>query len=170
MAELELTAPGWPAGPAGPDCDPDWLGTAIDLAQHNIEAGGRPFGAVVVLDGEPVATGVNEVLARNDPTAHAELLAIREACAALKDISLAGAVLYSSCEPCPMCLAAAMWAGLAAVIYGADTGAAAEAGFEDEKLYELFAQPRDTWPMPIRQQVRASAEDPLREWSRRQNG
>lgn len=149
---------------------PDWLGTAIALAQRNVEAGGRPFGAVVVMDGELLATGVNEVLARRDPTAHAELLAIRAACGVRDSISLAGAVLYTSCEPCPMCLSAMRWAQLTEIVYGADTDTAARAGFEDKELYELFTLPRDAWPMTIRQETHNSAEGPFSEWTRREKG
>ena len=152
--------------PTGSERDTDWLGKAIALAQDNVEAGGWPFGAVIVLDGSVVATGVNEVLAKGDPTAHAELLAIREACSVLGDINLSGAVLYASCEPCPMCLAAMRWAGLTEIVYGADNDTAARAGFEDKELYDLFQRPRDTWPMTIRQQPHDQAEDPLNEWGR----
>jgi guanine deaminase len=181
VAELELTDTGGvrlPAGsteptestgPTGPAGDTSWMDMAIALAQSNVEAGGRPFGAVVVLNGTLLATGVNEVVARNDPSAHAEILAMRQACAVLKDISLAEAVLYSSCEPCPMCLAAMRWAELGEVVYGADSRAAARAGFEDRELYELFRLPRESWPMRIRQQKLAhGAEGPLNEWKRRE--
>lgn len=147
--------------------DTDWLGKAIALAQDNVEAGGWPFGAVIVLDGAVLATGVNEVLAKGDPTAHAEVMAIREACRALDDISLSGAVLYASCEPCPMCLAAMKWAGLSEVVYGADSDSAARAGFDDKEIHDLFQRPRDTWPMAVRQQSHDRAEDPLSEWGRR---
>ena len=149
------------------DRDTDWLGKAIALARDNVETGGWPFGAVIVLDGAVVATGVNEVLAKGDPTAHAEVMAIRGACSVLNDISLSGAVLYASCEPCPMCLAAMRWAGLTEIVYGAERDAAARAGFQDEELYDLFTQPRDTWPMAVRQQSHNLAEDPLSEWQRR---
>lgn len=152
------------------DYGTDWLGTAIALAQRNVEAGGWPFGAVIVADGELVATGVNEVLARRDPTAHAELLAIRAACGVLDDISLSGAVLYTSCEPCPMCLSAMMWAQLTEIVYAADSDAAAEAGFEDREHYALFTTPRAAWPMTVRHQKHESAEGPFGEWVRRERG
>ncbi|ACU72385.1 CMP/dCMP deaminase zinc-binding [Catenulispora acidiphila DSM 44928] len=145
----------------------DWLGQAIALAQDNVEAGGWPFGAVIVRDGAVIATGVNEVLADGDPTAHAEMLAIREACRVLKDINLAGAVLYASCEPCPMCLAAIKWAGLTGIVYAADRESSARAGFPDKEIYDLFDQPRDAWPMDIRQQAHDHAEEPLTDWGRK---
>ena len=145
----------------------DWLGQAIALAQDNVAAGGWPFGAVIVRDGAVIATGVNEVLANGDPTAHAEMLAIREACRVLKDVDLAGAVLYASCEPCPMCLAAIRWAGLTEIVYAADRESSARAGFPDKEIYNLFDQPRDAWPMDIRQQAHGHAEEPLTEWGRK---
>lgn len=156
------------AGSATSADDAHWLDMAIALAHRNVETGGRPFGAVVVLAGTLVATGVNEVLARNDPTAHAEILAIRQACAVLKTASLSDAILYASCEPCPMCLAATRWADLAEIVYGADTAAAAQAGFEDQELYDLFTRPRRDWPLSMRRlRMPHGAEGPLNEWRRR---
>src|SRR5690242_11670509 len=97
--------------------DHDALLQAIDLATRNVEEGGGPFGAVVVRDGQVIATGQNRVTRDNDPTAHAEVVAIRRACAALDDFSLAGCTLYASCEPCPLCLAACLWARLDRVVF-----------------------------------------------------
>ena len=109
---------------------------AIDLAVENVRSGrGGPFGAVVVKDGKIVATGSNQVTTSNYPTAHAEVVAIRAACAALGTFQLDGCDLYSSCEPCPMCLAAAYWARLDAVYFGASAADAARAGFDDAFLY-----------------------------------
>lgn len=156
--------------PAGPDGGPDWLGMAIDLARDNVAAGGWPFGAVIVGDGVLLATAVNKVPAGNDPTAHAEIRAIQEACAVLDSPSLDGAVLYSSCEPCPMCMAAAAWAGLAAVVYGAGSDAAARAGFDDQEIYGLFDRPRDTWTMSVSQQGHRLAQSPMDAWNRSRRG
>lgn len=154
-------------GPASGQ-DTDWLGKAITLARDNAQAGGRPFGAVIVQNGKVLATAVNTVLADHDPTAHAELAAIREACAALKQMQLTDAVLYSSCEPCPMCLAAALWAGVKEVVYGADRDTATRVGFEDQEIHELLTGSRDDWPMAMRHQDTGSAaEAVLDEWSRR---
>jgi tRNA(Arg) A34 adenosine deaminase TadA len=117
--------------------NPEFLHRAIALATQNVAAcAGGPFGAVVVRDGKIVGEGVNSVTASPDPTAHAEINAIRSAARALKTFTLAGCQLYSSCEPCPMCLAAAYWARLDAVYYGASTADAARAGFDDAILYE----------------------------------
>ena len=100
--------------------DAAWLQQVIDLAVANVAAGGGPFGALIVRDGELLAPGVNRVTRDLDPTSHAEVCAIRAACQKIEDFSLAGCVLYTSCEPCPMCLAASLWAHLDRVVYAAD--------------------------------------------------
>jgi tRNA(Arg) A34 adenosine deaminase TadA len=123
---------------------------AIDLATENVVSGaGGPFGAVVVRDGEVVATGVNRVTATNDPTAHAEVVAIRAACKALGDFQLTGCEVYTSCEPCPMCLAALYWSRCDAIYYGNTAADAAAAGFDDSFLYEEIARPLDQRKIPI---------------------
>ena len=110
---------------------------AIALSRRGMEGGaGGPFGAVVVKDGQVVAEGWNQVTSTNDPTAHAEVVAIRRACAALGRFDLRGAVLYTSCEPCPMCLAAAYWARVDAVVFGNARDEAAAIGFDDQWLYD----------------------------------
>ena len=112
--------------------NPEFLRRAIALATRNvITAAGGPFGAVVVRDGKIVGEGANSVTSTNDPTAHAEVNAIRAATKALRTFTLGGCELYTSCEPCPMCLAAAYWARLDAVYYGASAADAARAGFDD---------------------------------------
>ncbi len=119
--------------------NPEFLRRAIALATQNVaEARGGPFGAVIVRDGKIVGEGVNSVTATNDPTAHAEVNAIRAAAKTLGTFTLAGCELYTSCEPCPMCLAAAYWARLNAVYYGASAADAARAGFDDAFLYGEF--------------------------------
>jgi guanine deaminase len=116
--------------------NPEFLRRAIALATRNVlTATGGPFAAVVVRDGKIVGEGANSVTAANDPTAHAEVNAIRAAARALGTFTLAGCELYTSCEPCPMCLAAAYWARLDAVYYGASAADAARAGFDDAFLY-----------------------------------
>lgn len=97
--------------------DTAWLGRAVALAVENVEQGGGPFGALVVRNRALVASGVNRVVSDLDPTAHAEVVAIRAACRDLRDFALAGATLYSSCEPCPLCLAAALWSRVDRVPY-----------------------------------------------------
>jgi guanine deaminase len=116
--------------------NPEFLRRAIELATQNVTAAqGGPFGAVIARDGRIVGEGVNSVTAANDPTAHAEINAIRAAAESLGTFTLAGCELYTSCEPCPMCLAAAYWARLDAVYYGASAADAARAGFDDAFLY-----------------------------------
>jgi guanine deaminase len=117
--------------------NPIFMQKAIDLATENVISGrGGPFGAVIVRDGEIVATGANLVTATNDPTAHGEIVAIRNACTSLATFELKGCHIYSSCEPCPMCLAAIYWARCEAIFYGNCAADAAAAGFDDAYLYE----------------------------------
>ena len=120
----------------------DFMRRAIALAVENVAKGGGPFGAVIVKEGVVVATGVNRVTANNDPTAHAEVNAIREACTKLGTFDLSGCVLYTSCEPCPMCLGAIYWAHLDKIYYGANQHDAAEVNFDDSFIYrELELEP-----------------------------
>jgi tRNA(Arg) A34 adenosine deaminase TadA len=117
--------------------NPEFMQQAIELAIENVTLGrGGPFGAVIVRRGEVIATGVNEVTATNDPTAHAEVVAIRKACRALEDFSLPECAIYTSCEPCPMCLGAIYWARMDKMYYSATAAQAAAAGFDDAFLYE----------------------------------
>ncbi|MCL2711564.1 MAG: nucleoside deaminase, partial [Planctomycetaceae bacterium] len=111
---------------------------AVEAARKGMAAGmGGPFGAVVVRDGEVVAVAHNEVLGTNDPTAHAEIVAIRKATATLGRFDLSDCTLYSTCEPCPMCLSAIHWAGIRTLYFGADRHDAAGGGFDDEFIYQL---------------------------------
>ncbi len=114
---------------------------AIALATENVAKGGGPFGAVIVKDGEIIATGVNRVTSNCDPTAHAEVQAIREAAAKLQTFNLSGCTIYASCEPCPMCLAAIYWAHIDRLYYAADKSDAAKAGFDDSFIYDEFTRP-----------------------------
>jgi tRNA(Arg) A34 adenosine deaminase TadA len=132
--------------------NPEFLRHAIRLATENVESGaGGPFAAVIVRDGQVVGEGVNTVTDSNDPTAHGEVNAIRAACKALGTFTLAGCELYTSCEPCPMCLAAAYWARLDAVYYGASAADAARAGFDDAFLYEEMRKAPDARTLPATQ-------------------
>jgi len=130
--------------------NPEFMKQAIALATENVTSGrGGPFGAVVVKDGKVIATGANCVTANNDPTAHAEVMAIRAACAALGSFSLEGCELYTSCEPCPMCMAATYWARCKAVFYGCVAADAAKAGFDDEFLYDELKKPLNERALPM---------------------
>jgi guanine deaminase len=124
--------------------NPEFLRRAITLATQNVaNSTGGPFGAVIVHDGKIIGEGANSVTATNDPTAHAEVNAIRAAAKSLGTFTLAGCDLYTSCEPCPMCLAAAYWARVDNVYYGASAADAARAGFDDAFLYDELRKNSD---------------------------
>ena len=144
--------------------DTDWLSIAVELAVTNVADGGGPFGAVIVADGIQLATGQNLVTKNNDPTAHAEVVAIRNACTSRANFALPGTVLYASCEPCPLCLSAALWARVGRVVYAADRHDAAKGGFDDRTFYELFSQDRDTWPTPVQAVSLPGAVRPFDAW------
>jgi guanine deaminase len=113
-----------------------FLHRAIEIAICGIENGGGPFGAVITKDGEKISESFNKVVLTNDSTAHAEVVAIREASSLLRSHDLSGCTLYSSCEPCPMCLGAIYWAGIKKVVYACDRIDAENAGFSDKLIYE----------------------------------
>ena len=139
---------------------------AIALATENVRIGhGGPFGAVIVRDGEVIASGVNQVSATNDPTAHAEITCLRNACTKLGVFELTNCVLYSSCEPCPMCLAAIYWARCAALFYGNTAQDAAEAGFDDAHLYEQIRRPVEGRDFPSTNLMREEALESFSVWS-----
>lgn len=149
--------------PESPD-DAAWVSRAVALAVANVADGGGPFGALVVRDGVLLASGVNRVVPTLDPTAHAEVVAIRGACRELGDFALAGATLYSSCEPCPLCLAATLWARIGRVVYTATRADAEAAGFDDRRFYELFGTPPSQWPTPAARIVVPTAHEPFEAW------
>lgn len=137
---------------------------AVELATANVAEGGGPFGAVLVADGVSIATGQNRVTRDNDPTAHAEVVAIRTACSSRGEFALPGATLYASCEPCPLCLSAALWARVGRVVYAADRDDAANGGFDDRTFYDLFARDRSTWPTRVEAMPVAGAVRPFDTW------
>lgn len=118
------------------ETDRRFMQMAIDLSVENIDQGGGPFGAVIVRDGELVAMGANRVVPNNDPTAHAEVVAIRNACAKLHTFDLKGCTVYTSCEPCPMCLSALYWAGIERICYANTKRDAAAIEFDDSFIYD----------------------------------
>ena len=141
---------------------------AIRQAVENVRSGrGGPFGAAVVKDGKVIATGVNLVTATNDPTAHAEVLAIREACLALGTFQLSGCEIYTSCEPCPMCLGAIYWARPERVYFAASAGDAAAAGFDDSFIYEELKIAHRQRKIPFESMMPESGLEPFREWERK---
>jgi guanine deaminase len=144
--------------------DAEWLERAVALALSNVAHGGGPFGAVVVRDGALLAEGQNRVTRDTDPTAHAEVQAIRAACRAVGDFALPGATVYSSCEPCPMCLSTALWARVDRIVFAADRHDAARGGFDDRVFYELFETPRERWDVRVEQQRPDGAAAPFDAW------
>jgi guanine deaminase len=138
---------------------------AIQLSMENVQSGrGGPFGAVVVKDGAIIAEGANQVTSTNDPTAHAEVVAIREACRKLGVFDLDGCEIYCSCEPCPMCLGAIYWARLSR-IYFANAGAdASKIGFDDLLIYRELARPHSERKIPMIQMMREEALAAFRAW------
>ncbi len=147
--------------------DAQYLARAINLATANVAAGGGPFGAVVVTADGSVWDGVNRVTANNDPTAHAEVTAIRAAGAGTGTHDLSGAVLYTSCEPCPMCLASSLWARLDRVVFAADRHDAARAGFDDAVFYEYFETPVEQRSLQVTQlaALDVPATTPFEAWT-----
>jgi guanine deaminase len=138
---------------------------AIALATENVVSGtGGPFGAVIVRDGKIIATGVNQVTSTNDPTAHAEVVAIRAACKALGDFQLHGCEVYTSCEPCPMCLSALYWSRCDAIFYGNSAADAAAAGFDDSFLYEEVNRPLDQRRIPTKRLLGEEAIENFNQW------
>ena len=134
---------------------PDFMRRAIALALDNVRSGqGGPFAAIVVKEGRIIAEGANRVTAANDPTAHAEIVAIREACRALGSFRLSGCELYTTCEPCPMCLGAIYWARPARVYFGATAADAAAAGFDDAVIYNELKVPPGNRRIPMGQLLR----------------
>jgi tRNA(Arg) A34 adenosine deaminase TadA len=142
-----------------------WMARAIALAAENARSGqGGPFGAVVVRGDEEIASGVNQVTSSLDPTAHAEVVAIRAACAKLGSFQLDGCEIYSSCEPCPMCLGAIYWARPSRVFFAASASDAAAAGFDDSFIYEQLPLPPDNRSIPMHQVMREEAQAAFRDW------
>lgn len=142
----------------------EWMREAVRLSVENVKNGGGPFGALIVKDGELVATGVNRVTDSCDPTAHAEVNAIRSACKKLHTFNLEGCELYTSCEPCPMCLGAIYWAHLDKVYYGNTKDDAKKIGFDDSFIYDELAVPRAERCLKTEALLRDEAIEAFRLW------
>lgn len=138
---------------------------AIRLADESVRRGGGPFGAVIVKDGEIVAGSSNSVTLDNDPTAHAEVNTIREACRRLGTFDLSGCTIYTSCEPCPMCLGAIYWARIGRIFYGNTRKDARDIDFADDFIYEELDRPMDERAVPITPLLRDEALHTFRLWS-----
>jgi guanine deaminase len=141
-----------------------YMKKAIELSQKNIQSGGGPFGAVIVKDGKIIGEGWNKVTANNDPTAHAEVEAIRQACKNLSDFDLSGAEIYTSCEPCPMCLSAIYWARLSKIYYANTKKDAASIQFDDDFIYTEIPKPMSERKISMTQLMRDEAFEVFKQW------
>ncbi|GAA4828959.1 nucleoside deaminase [Algivirga pacifica] len=148
--------------------DIQFMQRAIQWAQKGVEApGGGPFGAVIVKDGEIIAEGHNLVVGTNDPTAHAEMVVIREACQKLNSYQLEGCIIYTSTEPCPMCFGAIYWSRPDKVFYACDNWDAAQAGFDDRFIYKELEKPMEDRKIPFEQIMREEGVKVFEEWGRK---
>ena len=145
--------------------DARFMRMAIEIADRNVDQGGGPFGAVIVRNGEVIATGANRVTPTCDPTAHAEVSAIREACRKLGVFKLEGCTVYSSCEPCPMCLSALYWAGVERICYGNRKADAARINFDDSFIYDQLALDYNQRSIKCENFLRDEAQSSFRKWS-----
>ena len=143
----------------------EFLAKSIELATANVLNSGGPFGAVIVTADGKTFDGVNRVTATNDPTAHAEVTAIRRACSELGTFDLTGATLYTSCEPCPMCLASAYWARVARIVYANTRQDAAEIGFDDSLIYDEIPKPVSERLIPMDHQPSLEARAVFDAWA-----
>lgn len=142
------------------------MSKAINLSEYGMDNNfGGPFGAVIVKNGEVIAEGFNNVTSSNDPTAHAEITAIRNACKKLNTFDLSGCELYTSCEPCPMCLAAIYWARIEKIYYANTKEDAANINFDDDFIYQEFAKPKNNRSIPVEQIGREGAIKIFNKWS-----
>ena len=145
-----------------------YMELAIDLAKDNVKKGfGGPFGAVIVKDGEVIAQAANSVTSTNDPTAHAEVNAIRQACKKLNTFNLSGCEIYASCEPCPMCLSAIYWARIDKVYVAATKKDAADAGFDDEFIYKELDLPETKRQLKTSELLMEEGQKPFIEWKQK---
>ncbi|HWG05854.1 MAG TPA: nucleoside deaminase [Beijerinckiaceae bacterium] len=144
--------------------DADLMRRAIALSCESVESGGGPFAAIVVRDGEIVGEGINRVVPNADPTAHAEIVAIRAACRTLGSHVLDRAAIYTSCEPCPMCLGAIYWARLSRIVYGNSRSDAAAIGFDDDAIYREVAAPIEDRKIPLERLMAEEARQAFDLW------
>jgi guanine deaminase len=148
------------------DLNRKFMKMAIALSEQNVKkALGGPFGAVIVKDGKLIAKGVNKVTRSNDPTAHAEVSAIRIACKKLNTFDLTGCVIYTSCEPCPMCLGAIYWARISSIYYANTKRDAADIGFDDQFIYDELDLPMNQRKLPIEQLMRDESQQAFKQWA-----
>jgi tRNA(Arg) A34 adenosine deaminase TadA len=141
-----------------------YMSRAIETSIENVRNGGGPFAALIVKEDVIIAVGVNQVTAMNDPTAHAEIVAIREACRRLGSFQLTGCDVYTTCEPCPMCLGAIYWARPARVFFGNTREDARDIGFDDDFIYQQIAKPLGERSIPMIPLMRDEAQAAFRAW------
>ena len=147
-----------------------WIDRVIELAIKNVQSGqGGPFASVVVRDGVILGEGANLVTSTNDPSAHAEIIAIRQACQKLRSFELRGCEIYSSCEPCPMCLGAIYWARLASIYFAASKDDASQSGFDDFFIYQEFSRRGDQRKIPMVRMMNNKALEPFHTWEQQPN-
>lgn len=146
------------------DYHEQWMNRAIELSIQNIDAGGGPFGAVIVKDNQIIAEGFNRVTALNDPTMHAEIMAIRNACKNLQTFDLSGCIIYTSCEPCPMCLGAIYWAKISQIYFANTQQDADSIGFSDEFIYKEIEKPFQMRTLQTHQILREKALIAFEKW------
>ena len=151
------------------EADKKLMREAIRLACESVDNGGGPFGAVIVKDGEIVASGSNRVTLDIDPTAHAEVTTIRLACKKLNTFDLSGCTIYTSCEPCPMCLSAIYWAHIGRIFYGGTRKDAADAGFADDFIYEELDRPMESRTIPIIPLLHRDSLASFRQWTAKED-
>lgn len=150
--------------------DKQFMNRAMELALQGMQNNqGGPFGCVIVRENKIAGEGNNRVILLNDPTAHAEMVAIRDACSKLGTFQLTGCDIYSTCEPCPMCLGAIYWARPARVIFACRRGDAADAGFDDDFIYRELQQPPGDRSIPMISMYREKAQDLFDRWKRKEN-
>lgn len=137
---------------------------AIELSRESYRCGGGPFGAVIVKEDVVIGEGVNAVIKNNDPTAHAEIVAIRRACEKLSTFDLSGSSIFTSCEPCPMCLSAIWWARISVIYYGNTRHDAAEIGFDDDAIYREICADINKRKLPLFQLMHSEAKTVFHEW------
>lgn len=146
----------------------EFMQKAIEISREKMQAGaGGPFGAVIVKNNQVIASGWNQVTSANDPTAHAEIMAIRNACASVGDFSLKGSTIYTSCEPCPMCLAAIYWARIDKIVYANTRADAAAIQFDDDFLYRELNLPIEDRKIPMQQCMHTEANRVFQEWQQK---
>ena len=155
--------------PTNPKEDARLMAMAIALSEQNVERGGGPFGAVIAKEGKVIATGVNRVVPDTDPTAHAEVNAIRAACRETGCFKLEGCTIYTSCEPCPLCLSAIYWAGIGRICYGNTKEDAKAIEFDDSFIYDELAKPYEERAVPCKQMMHEEAQQAFRMWSEKED-